>query len=131
MCCMRWRFPALTRRRACKLSQVPITIKRIVWYWVSFALLQRRSMTGAVQITADPLEGDLLLRRLNQFELPTLAPLGVCGATCVGYQESISYKDALVRKLLIPRCSFELSHRLPWGRGETARRRGPHVLRVG
>ena len=45
-------------------------------------------------------------------------------ATNVGYDKSTRYKDALVCKLLIPRSSFELSHRLP-GRGKSgyARRR--------
>jgi hypothetical protein len=37
--------------------------------------------------------------------------------THVGYVESTSCKDALIRKWLIPRSRFELSHRLPRGRG--------------
>ena len=50
-------------------------------------------------------------------ERVALSPLGVCVTTHVGYVESTSCKDALIRKWLIPRSRFELSHRLPWGRG--------------
>ena len=44
-------------------------------------------------------------------------PFRVCVTTYVGYLESISCKDALIRKLLIPPSRFELSHRLLRGRG--------------
>jgi hypothetical protein len=46
--------------------------------------------------------------------------------TYVGYEESTTYKDALARKLLISRSSFELSHRL-LARGWTATALSPAV----
>jgi hypothetical protein len=44
--------------------------------------------------------------------------------TYVGYHQSTSHKDAFLCKLLIPRLSFELSHRLPMGRHILSRQGG-------